>query len=212
MKHFGRFMLLTLGLGLFAFVLSSLPSHPAAAAPGGPGVTVLNTPLPVTGNVNAAVSGAVSITGTPSVQITNAPAINVNNTPTSAIPVVQAPIGTSIYASSCSANTLQDYAVCNLATINSNMVLYVESATISTSSSSVVVSGFIASPQGVIITIPMIAQGQNTAGTYFFTGQMAGAAHFAGGSYPTCTVALGNAAANVQISSCSIFGYLVPAS
>jgi len=85
MKHVGGLMLLTLGLGLFAFVLSSLPSHPAAAAGSAP-VTVLNTsanPVPVTGNVDAAVTGTVSaqqsgvwnvgINGTPSVNaaITN---------------------------------------------------------------------------------------------------------------------------------------------
>jgi hypothetical protein len=47
MKYLGKLMVLTLGLGLFAVVLSSLPSHPAAAAVGGPGVTVLNTSLSV---------------------------------------------------------------------------------------------------------------------------------------------------------------------
>jgi|ERR1700674_5093479 hypothetical protein len=47
MKYFGKLMFLTLGLGLFAVVLSFLPSHPAAAAAGGPGVTVLNASLPV---------------------------------------------------------------------------------------------------------------------------------------------------------------------
>ncbi len=230
MVRFGRIILLTLGLGLTAVALSFFPRHPVAAAPDPPAipVNVENTPtvnahitnasVPVTGSVNAAVTGAVSITGTPMVEVTSLPpittagSVTVSNTPTSAIPVVQAPIGSNIYASTCSANTTADYAVCSLTTISSNMVLYVESATISTSSSSVVVQGFIASPQGATIAIPMIAQGQNTPGTYFFTGQMAGAAHFAGGASPTCTVALGDAAANVQISSCSIFGYLVPAS
>jgi hypothetical protein len=83
MKHFGRPMLLTLCLGLFAVVLSFYPSHHSAGAPAGPGVTVLNTPLPVTGSVNAAVTGTVGaqqsgawnvgINGTPSVNaaITN---------------------------------------------------------------------------------------------------------------------------------------------
>ena len=92
MKNLSRPMFLTLGLGLFALVLSFHPSNHAAAAPVGPSVTVLNTPLPVTGSVNAAVSGtvnanitnaslpvmgAVSITGTPSVGVIgNVPVVN----------------------------------------------------------------------------------------------------------------------------------------
>ncbi len=126
MKYFGRFMLLTSGLGVVAFVLSSLPSHPAAAA-GGPAVTVVNTsanPVPVTGSVNSAVSGAVSITGTPSVQITNAPtALNVNNTPTSAIPTVVAPAASTIYDQSCSVTITGDPAFCTLPAFSPNTLI-----------------------------------------------------------------------------------------
>ena len=68
MKHFGRLILATLGLGLFAIVVLSLPNHPAAAGNGAP-VTVLNTPLPVQGTVAAQQSGAwnVGINNTPNV-------------------------------------------------------------------------------------------------------------------------------------------------
>lgn len=96
MKQFSKIMFLTMGLGLFAFVLSSLPNHPAAAAGSAP-VTVTNAaanPVPVTGSVNAAVTGNVNATivGTPSVNIsfpssigvTGGP-VNVANTPTTPI-------------------------------------------------------------------------------------------------------------------------------
>jgi hypothetical protein len=69
MRYFGRFMLLTLGLGVVAFVLSSLPSHPVVAAAEGPAVTVVNTPLPVNvGNFPStqAVSGTVNFGNFPS--------------------------------------------------------------------------------------------------------------------------------------------------
>jgi hypothetical protein len=82
MKQSAKFAILTLALGLFAAVLSSLPSHPAAAAAGDPPslpVKVTNTPLPVQGNVNAAVTGNVNATilGTPSVNVLSAPPVNV---------------------------------------------------------------------------------------------------------------------------------------
>src|SRR5580658_7241934 len=89
MKHFVNLRILTLGSGLFAVVLSSLPTHPAAAAPGdAPSlpVKVTNTPLPVQGSVNAAVTGTagatqsgawnVGINGTPTVNVLNAPPLN----------------------------------------------------------------------------------------------------------------------------------------
>jgi hypothetical protein len=66
MKQFSRIVLVGVGLWLVAVVLSSLPSHPVAAANGGPSVTVVAPlPLPVTGTVN----GSVSISGTPSVNV-----------------------------------------------------------------------------------------------------------------------------------------------
>jgi hypothetical protein len=74
MKHFVRVMLLTLGWGLCAVIVSVLASHhAAAAAPGAPATAVdventptvnahiTNTSVPVTGSVNAAVTGTVSI-------------------------------------------------------------------------------------------------------------------------------------------------------
>jgi hypothetical protein len=43
MQQFSRIVLVGLGLGLAAVVLSSLPSHPVAAANGGPSVTVVGS-------------------------------------------------------------------------------------------------------------------------------------------------------------------------
>jgi len=87
MKHFARLMLLTLGLGVVAVVVSSFPRHTAAAASDPPSlpVRVTNTPLPVTGSVNAAVTGTVNA------NITNTPSVNV-----SSLPAVQLAAGTTV--------------------------------------------------------------------------------------------------------------------
>ena len=61
MKYFGRFMFVTLCLGVVAFVLSSLPSHPAAAAGSAP-VTVVNTsPIAVSGTVTATIPNPLPV-------------------------------------------------------------------------------------------------------------------------------------------------------
>src|SRR5262249_11582529 len=84
--------------GVLLIVLSvSLAQVNSVGAAGSPSVTVVNTPLPVTGTVNANVTGNVGVTGTPSVSVTNFPAtqpvsgtvgitvipsVNIVNTPT----------------------------------------------------------------------------------------------------------------------------------
>jgi hypothetical protein len=65
MTHFIKITLAALGLGLFAVVLLSIPRHSvkaatAAATPSLP-VTVVNTPLPVSGTVSANQSGAWTV-------------------------------------------------------------------------------------------------------------------------------------------------------
>jgi hypothetical protein len=84
MKDFGRVLLLMLGLGLFAAILLSPPSHPAAAAADPPSipVTVTNTPLPVKGSVSAAVTGTVGAqqSGVWNVGINGTPSVNANIT------------------------------------------------------------------------------------------------------------------------------------
>jgi hypothetical protein len=116
MKHFGKLMLLTLGLGLFAVVLSSLPSHPAVAAAGGPPPTtviVTPNPLPVTGSVNAAVTGTVGITGTPSVNaaITNASVPVTGTVAVSSLPSIS--LGGSVTVGNTSANPVITQAADN---------------------------------------------------------------------------------------------------
>lgn len=73
MNRFVRAFAVTLGLVIFGSVLSLMPQKTATATGGAP-VTVLNTPLPVTGTVNAAVSGSIGVNNFPgnqSVSITN---------------------------------------------------------------------------------------------------------------------------------------------
>ena len=69
MQHFGRVMLLTLGLGLFAVVLSFFPSQHAVANKID-AVMVTNMPLPVSGTV--AVSNFPSNSGNVTVANTTA--------------------------------------------------------------------------------------------------------------------------------------------
>src|SRR5580692_4677189 len=87
----GKMILLIFGVGLMTALLSSIHSHPASAASSSrPSVTVANTPLPVTGKINATVSGPVAISGTPSVNaaqsgswnvgISGTPTVNLGNT------------------------------------------------------------------------------------------------------------------------------------
>jgi hypothetical protein len=81
MKQLGKLMLVCAGFGFLAAVLSLAPTRPAEAGGSAP-VTVLNTPLPVQGTVNAAQSGTwnVGLTGTPSV--------NIGNTPSNPVPTL----------------------------------------------------------------------------------------------------------------------------
>jgi len=93
MKRLAKLMLLTLGIGVVAVVLLSLPRHTAAAASDPPAlpalpVTVTNTPnvdvtntanvhVTNTPNVNATVTGTVGINGTPTVNVASAPPVSV---------------------------------------------------------------------------------------------------------------------------------------
>jgi hypothetical protein len=109
-------------LGLFAVVLSFYPSHRTAEA-AGPGVTVLNTPLPVTGSVNATVTGTVGaqqsglwnvgINGVPSVNasISNASVPVSGTVSVSSLPSVN--LGGSVTVGNTSANPVLTRAVDN---------------------------------------------------------------------------------------------------
>ena len=82
MKRFAKLMLVGLGFALFILMMNPMPSHPAGGAP----VTILNTPLPVTGSVSA------TIVGTPTVNVSSVPSINVQNAQNGsgvAIPLVE---------------------------------------------------------------------------------------------------------------------------
>jgi len=89
MTHLSRVIVLTVILGFFAIVFSFVPRHPVVAAPPTPAVPVdvTNTPLPVTGNVNATISGtpAVTISGMPTLAIASGAAVSVNNAATNPV-------------------------------------------------------------------------------------------------------------------------------
>ena len=60
--------------GLAGLIALTDPPKSGAAASSGPAVTVLNTPLPISGNVG--------ITGTPTVNVGTLPAVSISGTPT----------------------------------------------------------------------------------------------------------------------------------
>ncbi len=89
MKKITKILLLALGFSLLTVALGFLTSSPAPAAPGPTSVTVVNTPLPVQGAVNAnitnatvPISGSVAVSSLPPVLGT----VNANIT-NSSIPV-----------------------------------------------------------------------------------------------------------------------------
>ncbi len=91
-RKLGNLLRLALCVNVLAIALSLPAGRPALAAgpPSGLNVTVTNTPLPVTGTVNANVTGNVGITGTPSVDVKNFPTtqpvsgtVNIGNFPAS---------------------------------------------------------------------------------------------------------------------------------
>lgn len=80
MKKFGKILLTNLCFGVVMFVIGLLTSPPKTVqgAPGSAPVTVVNTPLPVSGNVTGTVTGSVNIANTP-LPVTGS--VNVANTP-----------------------------------------------------------------------------------------------------------------------------------
>jgi hypothetical protein len=233
MNNLSKILAIGFGFGILAMLLSLIPNHPAGAASGPPptSVNVLNTPLPIAGSVNAAVTGTVGatqsgvwnvgITGTPNVEVTSLPpltlsagSVGVSNTPTNAIPVVQAPVGTNIYNNECTGTAEAGQggnAGCVFPPIQTGMVLYVESASIQTYSTTGtdpqvagITEGLTAPPH----FIPMIAQ-QPSSVSDSYVGQMVGTAHLPAGT-PGCEVFTGGTG-RVSLT-CTLFGYLVPAS
>jgi hypothetical protein len=81
MKRLARALAGIFGIGVLGSVVLFIPQKNAVGAGGAP-VTVLNTPLPVSGSVNASQSGTwnVGITGTPSVNV-GTPTVNVASLP-----------------------------------------------------------------------------------------------------------------------------------
>lgn len=70
MKQFGKLMLVTLGFGVLGFLMSLFPHKGAGGLPVATNVNVVNTPLPVGGNVTATISG------TPTVNVASLPPLN----------------------------------------------------------------------------------------------------------------------------------------
>ena len=121
--------------GVLLIVLSvSLAQVNSVGAAGGPSVTVVNTPLPVTGTVNANVTGNVGVTGTPSVSVTNFPAtqpvsgtVGITGTPN--VNIVNTPNDFNLHPliaiSGTSSFSLTDVTVSNPTALEEAMHLYI---------------------------------------------------------------------------------------
>jgi len=92
MKKFGKILLIGLGFGLVTLTIGFLtnPPTPVQGAPAPAPVTVVNTPLPVQGTVNANITNTnvpVSVSGTVNANVTNTVPVsgtvnaNVTNSP-----------------------------------------------------------------------------------------------------------------------------------
>jgi hypothetical protein len=164
MKRFAKLLLATLGFSALGLVVSLVPQKAAKGSVAAQ-VQVVNTPLPVAGNVNA------TINGTPTVNVASMPAINVGQVTLSGnVPVVNPvtggnPVPLQIqdadnptrqsfhFLDSCTfVNTLcQDIGY----NIPLGKTLVVED-----------ISGYCTIPQTQFKTVPMIAVGAATEAVY----------------------------------------------
>jgi hypothetical protein len=102
-----------------------------AAAPPTPAipVSVVNTPLPVQGTVNANVSGTVGVSSLPAVQLSGTPTVNLNTTPTSPLYVDADRSARNGFNASCfTGNVDPTYgqASCSLLTIPAGRQIVIE--------------------------------------------------------------------------------------
>jgi hypothetical protein len=84
MKKFGKILLIGLSFGLVTFIIGflTIPPTPVQGAPGPAPVTVVNTPLPVQGTVNANITNAtVPVSGTVNASQNGAWNVGVSNFP-----------------------------------------------------------------------------------------------------------------------------------
>ncbi|MGB0035008.1 MAG: hypothetical protein WBP79_05995 [Candidatus Acidiferrales bacterium] len=143
--------------------------------------------------------------------------VQVVNTPTSAIPVVQAPPASELYASDCEGAFINNASVCEFTMVPLGKTLVAESISVSsTSPIGIDPTGALVRPTSgsLHIWIPLIQQAPNL-GTGFnsYMGSSAGRVAFVGGTVPLCVVEVypfdttGSGG-----TDCAMYGYLVPAS
>jgi hypothetical protein len=140
MKLFMKPLYLTLAVVVLAATLTLLnngpvvaqTSHssatPAATLPSIP-VSVTNTPLPVTGSVNANVTGAVGVTSLPAVQLSGTPAVSLNTTPATPLYVDADRPARNGFNTSCftgNVDSINGQASCSLLTIPAGRQVVIE--------------------------------------------------------------------------------------
>jgi hypothetical protein len=159
--------------------------------------------------VVALIASLMNIVAPKAVHAAVAALVEVANTPTTAVPTVAAPAASQLYFSSCTASYGgSGNATCNFAPVPAGQTLFIESASIHSSSSPGAdpASAWIAADG--ITFVPMVQQAA-FPGSDNFAGSLAGRIWAKAGTPLFCYVALNNnSGGGLQ---CAISGYLAPA-
>ncbi len=131
MKRFAKCLSSTPALAFLAttiVLISAAPAGSAVLTPAVP-VTIVNTPVPVQGTVNANVTGTVGVSSLPAVQLSGTPTVNLNTAPTAPLYVdSDRPARNGFNASCATGNIDPTYgqASCTLFTIPAGRQIVIE--------------------------------------------------------------------------------------
>jgi len=230
---------LALGLALLATVAvvittgtvgASPKVNSIAAAPPTPAipVSVVNTPLPVQGTVNANVSGTVGISSLPAVQLSGTPTVNLNTTPTAPLYVDTDRPDRNGFNASCFTGDVDPtfgQAQCLILTIPAGREVVIESL----ACNSLLISGNVPAQASLVmpnvsagpfpnnpgINVPIaLSKGWSTQSYDYY--QVMTPVHYYGSAYSDGGVDIGiffrtsYSASAPQGLSCTIGGHMVP--
>jgi len=131
MKRFAKCLSSTPALAILAatiVLISAAPASSAVLTPSVP-VSIVNTPLPVQGTVNAHVTGTVGVSSMPAVQLSGTPTVNLNTAPAAPLYVdAERPARNGFNASCFTGNVDPTYgqASCTLFSIPAGRQIVIE--------------------------------------------------------------------------------------
>jgi hypothetical protein len=225
MKSFSRALIAIFGLVVVVSVVSLVPQKNAVAQnQNTQPVKVVNTPLPVTGNITGTISGTVAaqqsgawnvgINGTPSVTVSNFPStqpVSISNTSTTPLYVDIAE--SNPYQSTCQ-EVLTDTAspTCNLSAVPTGDRLIIESASFlaatTNSSINLQVAGIVGAG-GDVVDVPMV-QSPSTALGHTYSNTVRVVFFVPAGTTPKCVASFDANDPTNQVR-CTVTGHLVAA-